>query len=99
MNFIEPSVELIEEKDLYKKIELAGRTCYKSENKITDDSAIKFVKGLIKRQHTAMLEHAVLVFQLFREDEYSDITPYLAFLNKQKFTFLTVRKLSNNDAK
>lgn len=89
MNFIEPSVELIEEKDLYKKIELAGRTCYKSENKITDDSAVKFVKGLIKRQHTAMHEHAVLVFQLFKEDEYSDITPYLAFLNKQKFINVT----------
>ena len=89
MNFIEPSVELIEEKDLYKKIELVGRTCYKSEDKITDDSAVKFVKGLIKRQHTAMHEHAVLVFQLFREDEYSDITPYLAFLNKQKFINVT----------
>ena len=54
MNFIEPSVELIEEKDPYKKIELAGRTCYKSEARITEDSAIKFVKVLIKSQHTAM---------------------------------------------
>lgn len=88
MNFIEPSVELIEEKDLYKKIELAGRTCYKSENKITDDSAVKFVKGLIKRQHTAMLEHAVVVFQLYH-DQWADITSYIAYLNRQKFINVT----------
>ena len=89
MIFIEPSVNLIDEKDLYKKIELAGRTCYKSEDKITDGSAIKFSKTLIKRNHAAMLEHAIIVFQLFKEDEYSEIIPYLAFLNKQKFINIT----------
>lgn len=41
-------------------IELAGRTCYKSEDKITDDSAKKFVKMLIDRGHEAMLEHSFL---------------------------------------
>lgn len=41
-----------------KAIELAGRTCYKSEDKITDTSAKKFVKTLIKNGHEAMLEHA-----------------------------------------
>jgi len=40
-----------------KQIEKVGRTCYKSEDKITDDSAIKFVSGLIKRGHEAMIEH------------------------------------------
>ena len=40
-----------------KMIEKAARTCYKSEDKITDDSAKTFVKGLIKRGHEAMLEH------------------------------------------
>lgn len=43
---------------IYKMIERAGRTCYKSEDKITDDSAEKFVRGLIKRGHEAMIEHA-----------------------------------------
>jgi len=38
-------------------IELAGRTCYKSEDKITDDSADGFYKMLIKRGHEAMIEH------------------------------------------
>lgn len=40
-----------------QKLELIGRTCYKSEDKITEDSAAKFVAGLIKRGHEAMLEH------------------------------------------
>lgn len=44
--------------DMLKDIEAAGRTCYKSEDKITDESALKFVAGLIKRGHEAMLEHA-----------------------------------------
>ena len=41
-----------------KKLETIGRTCYKSEDKITEDSAPKFVKALIKRGHEAILEHA-----------------------------------------
>ena len=45
-------------KDILQKIELIGRTCYKSEEKIKEGSAEKFVAGLIKRGHEAMLEHA-----------------------------------------
>jgi len=41
-------------------IEKAGRVCYKTEDKITDESAKKFVAGLIKRNHEAMLEHSFL---------------------------------------
>lgn len=41
-------------------IERAGRTCYKSEDKITEESAKKFVRNLINRQHEAMLEHSSL---------------------------------------
>ena len=63
-SFIEPSVTLIHESSPFKKIELAGRTCYKSESKITKESSVRFVKNLIKHGHTAMLEHAVLVFEL-----------------------------------
>ena len=39
-----------------KLVEAAGRTCYKSEDKITDTSAETFVQDMIKRGHTAMLE-------------------------------------------
>lgn len=42
---------------ILKRIEQAGRTCYKSEDNITDESAIKFVQNIIKRGHEAVLEH------------------------------------------
>ncbi len=51
-----PTREAVEA--IYKNIEIAGRTCYKSEDKITPESAKKFVSGLIKRGHEAMIEHA-----------------------------------------
>ena len=44
--------------DVLKRIEVAGRTCYKSEGRITDDSAIKFTKSLINRGHLSVVEHA-----------------------------------------
>ena len=43
---------------LVKHIEKIGRTCYKSEDKITETSHERFVRGLINRGHTAMIEHA-----------------------------------------
>ena len=47
-----------------KKIELVARTCYKSEDLITEDSCNTMVKNLISRQHYAMLEHASLAFHI-----------------------------------
>ena len=41
-------------------MEQAGRTCYKSEDKITDGSAEKFVRNILKRGHEAVIEHASL---------------------------------------
>lgn len=46
--------------DELQLIEKAGRTCYKSEENITDESAKRFVAGLINRHHEAMLEHSFL---------------------------------------
>jgi thymidylate synthase (FAD) len=43
---------------ILQKLELIGRTCYKSEDKITEGSAAKFVANIIKRGHEAVLEHA-----------------------------------------
>lgn len=62
MKIIEPSFEILTPitGNELKLIEAAGRTCYKSENNITDESSKKFVAGLIKRGHEAMLEHSFL---------------------------------------
>lgn len=70
MKLCKPSFEIIEQQagleGMYKQIELAGRTCYKSEDKITEDSAKEFVDRMIKSGHGAMLEHGTvyLIFQL-----------------------------------
>ena len=61
MKIIEPYAELlsvINGLEMLKAIEKAGRTCYKSEGKITDVSAPKFVRQIIENNHDAMLEHA-----------------------------------------
>lgn len=68
MKLIESSVQIIEERDPYKMIELAGRTCYKSEDKITENSAKEFVDRMIKLGHGAMLEHGTIYLTLDGED-------------------------------
>jgi len=60
MKIIDPCVEIVTPLDgqaILKHIERCGRVCYKSEDKITDTSAQKFVAGIIKRGHEAVLEH------------------------------------------
>ena len=57
MKIIEQGYEIINlPVDLLETIEAAGRTCYKSEDKITPDSASRFVGALIKRGHHAVIE-------------------------------------------
>ena len=75
MRIIEPSVELVGGNvglfDRPKHVELCGRVCYKSESKITEDSAEKFIAGIIKRGHEAVLEHARITLDLSnRRDTY-----------------------------
>ena len=67
MKIIKPSYEILtpiskDGVEELKRIETAARTCYKSEDKITEDgsSARKMVKALITRGHEAMLEHSQL---------------------------------------
>ena len=50
--------------DVLQKIELVGRTCYKSTENIKEGSAQKFVANLIKHGHEAMLEHASFCFEI-----------------------------------
>lgn len=64
MKLIESKIERIDEKDPLKKIELAARTCYKSEAQITDDSAKRMYDNLLKRGHHAMLEHVAFTFDV-----------------------------------
>lgn len=61
MKIVNPEVEIIHEENPLRRIELCGRVCYKSEGRITDDSAKNFVKKLIERGHTSVLEHARVI--------------------------------------
>lgn len=60
MRIIEPKVEImtnIDSENIMKNIELYGRVCYKSESYITEDSAEKFIRMIIKNGHESVLEH------------------------------------------
>lgn len=64
MKAIKPYAKIYDEKDNLKKIEVIGRTCYKSEGKIKEGSAETFVTNLVKRGHEAVLEHASFIFEI-----------------------------------
>lgn len=68
MKLIKPSFEIWEQpsglEGVYKRIERAGRVCYKSEDKITDTSAKSFVDRMIKSGHGAVLEHGTVYLRI-----------------------------------
>lgn len=77
MKLIKPSFEIWEQpsglEGVYKQIERAGRICYKSEDKITEDSAKSFVDRMIKSGHSAMLEHGTVYLKVFNVIENSEL--------------------------
>lgn len=66
MRIIEPSFEVmpVNGEEILKNIERAGRTCYKSEDKITADSARKFVAGIVKSGHESVIEHEKITVRI-----------------------------------
>ncbi len=60
MILVKPQIEIIGSSSyqtMLKKIERAGRVCYKSEEKIGEGSAEKFIAGILKRGHESVIEH------------------------------------------
>lgn len=68
MRLIKPSFEIWEQpaglEGVYKQIEKVGRVCYKSEDKMTEDSAKPFVERMTKSGHGAMLEHGTVYLKV-----------------------------------
>ena len=67
MKIIEPSVELAQNLDaaeIMRHIERAGRVCYKSESRISDTSAEKFISNIIKSGHESVIEHVSITFKI-----------------------------------
>lgn len=84
MQILMPSSELIMETDPFRKIEMAGRTCYKSQDKITETSARDFYTKMVKSGHHAMLEHAAFVFEV-EEKLYSNLLGMSPFLHMTQY--------------
>lgn len=72
---------------IFKQIEIAGRTCYKSEDRITDGSAEKFVNMLKTNKHGAMLEHGTIYLKM--NIEYSDNDKYYYFFLDNPYSEVT----------
>lgn len=83
MRLTKPSVEIWDQEEglngVYKSIERAGRICYKSSDKITEDSAEPFVDRMIKSLHHSMLEQGTVYLTIPRED-----TNYHIYLSKYR---------------
>lgn len=88
----------IDGNEILKKLEKAGRVCYKSESLITDESAKGFVKGIINSGHESVLEHEKITVRVIcdrgvtheivrhRIASYSqESTRYCNYTNNEKF--------------
>lgn len=68
MRLCRPSFEILKQEagleGIYKQIELAGRVCYKSEDKITEDSCKDFIEMLKNKQHLSALEHGAVYLKI-----------------------------------
>lgn len=64
MQFIKPSFEILPQENtlegIYKQIEIAGRTCYKSADKITNNSSEAFTKRMVDSGHGSQCEHGTV---------------------------------------
>lgn len=85
--------------DPYKAIETVGRLCYKSEDKITEGSAAKFVTAMYKSNHHAMLEHYHVMLSMSSEtyntftDVINESDDYLG-TNLRKYLNITHKQLT-----
>lgn len=99
MNILQSNFEILEQqynkndlkRDMFKHIEICGRNCYKSEDKITDDSYIGFVDRLIKSKHGAMLEHGTVyltipVLSPTEDPDYMRKIDTVEFFKKNKYS-------------
>lgn len=84
MKLVKPYFEIWEQpaglEGVYKQIEKVGRVCYKSEDKITEDSAKLFVVRMIKSGHGAMLEHGT-VYLFCPTEDYVDSNGDVQYYN------------------
>ena len=109
MNIINAKYDIIEQnynvenllENMFKHIELCGRTCYKSEDRITDDSYIKFINRLEKDEHGAMLEHGTVYLTIpvgtpIDDVQYMWKLDIINFFDKNKFSKVNSEVVNEN---
>lgn len=101
MKLIKPKFEILEQAPgmdgMLKQIEIAGRTCYKSHDKITEDSAEKFVERMKSNQHFSVLEHGTVYLTI--EDSrkyYGAVYKYLNNKYSRVYTMLNKAYITTN---
>lgn len=89
MKLVESKAEYIPQENglegIYKQIELAGRTAYHSQDKITPNSAKNFVDRMVKSKHGAALEHGTVYF----------VVPYYSS-KYHKLPYTKIREVNGN---
>lgn len=82
---------------IYKQIERAGRTCYKSTDKVTPESAKPFVDRMIKSNHTAMLEHGTVYLTITYNPENKEDRKLLGKYLENPYTKVVSKILESPD--
>lgn len=108
MNIIESNFRIIEQnynessilEGMLKHIEVCGRNCYKSEDKITKKSYQKFVDGLVKAKHGAMLEHGTVYLTIpvgtpLDDAAYMQKMDLIQFFKENKYSVVNKNRVSN----
>lgn len=109
MNIVKSKFEIVEQEfnketlleDMFKHIEKCGRVCYKSEDKITDDSYKKFVNMLEESKHGAMLEHGTVYLTIplgtpIDDPQYMMKYDIISFFSDNKYSI--VKKKTVNES-
>lgn len=99
MKLIKPKFEIITQQageiGMLKHIEIAKRVCYKSEDKITEDSYKKAVQGLIDLKHGAMLEHGTVYLKSNNSEGNKSFDFYTKYLYN-KYSVANIHEYSND---
>ncbi len=93
MNIIKPSTEELFNPNPQKHIEFIARTCYKSEDKITEDSNKAMCKNLYKNKHWAMLEHFIFIYKINKTSNFK--SNFVEVLSAEKYIDVTEQIIIN----
>ncbi len=93
MNIIKPSTEELFNPNPQKHIEFIARTCYKSEDKITEDSNKIMCKNLYKNKHWAMLEHFIFIYKINKTINFK--SNFVEVLSAEKYIDVTEQIIIN----